>query len=113
VDIGIRLALDIDPLAERQGVAMHGPGTMKEQSDSTKWGMTREQTVEIVKRAQVMSNMNLVEIHFHLSRMSNIANDFAVMAGEMITWAAHIRDETGWVAPTIDIGGGWTFGKWY
>jgi diaminopimelate decarboxylase len=36
VDIGIRLALDLDPLAERQGVAMHGPGTLKEQSDSTK-----------------------------------------------------------------------------
>ena len=113
VDIGIRLALDLDPLAERPGVAMHGPGTMKEQSDSTKWGMTREQTVEIVKRAQGMSNMNLLEIHFHLSRMSNVASDFAVMAGEMITWAGHIRDETGWVAPTIDIGGGWTFGKWY
>ena len=30
---------------------------MKEQSDSTKWGMTREQTVEIVKRAQGMSNI--------------------------------------------------------
>ena len=113
VDIGIRLALDLDPLAERRGVAMHGPGTLKEQSDSTKWGMTRQQTVEIVQRAQGMPNMHLMEIHFHLSRMSNVAADFAVMAGEMITWAAHIRDETGWVAPTIDIGGGWTFGKWY
>ena len=113
VEIGIRLALDLDPLAEREGVAMHGPGTLKEQSDSTKWGMTREQTVEIVKRAQDMPHMHLTEIHFHLSRMSNVAADFAVMAGEMITWAGFIRDETGWVAPTIDIGGGWTFGKWY
>ena len=112
-DIGIRLKLDLDPLAERQGVAMHGPGSLKEQSDSTKWGMTREQAVEIVNRALKMKNMNLKETHFHLSRMSNVAADFAVMAGEMLTWSAYIRDKTGWTPPCIDIGGGWTFGKWY
>ncbi len=112
-DIGIRLALDLDPLADVPGVAMHGPGTMKEQSDSTKWGMTREQTVELVKRAQTMDNMNLKETHFHLSRMSNKAEPFAVMAREMIAWSGYIRDHTGWIPPCIDIGGGWTFGKWY
>src|SRR5271163_4922339 len=41
VDIGIRLKLDLEPLRDRTGVAMHGPGTMKQQSDSTKWGMSR------------------------------------------------------------------------
>lgn len=112
-DIGIRLKLDLDPLKDRTGVAMHGPGTLKEQSDSTKWGMSREQTVEIVNRALKMDNINLKETHFHLSRMSNVAADFAVMAREMITWSAHIRDKTGWTPPCIDIGGGWTFGKWY
>ena len=40
--------------ASCRGVAMHGPGTLKEQSDSTKWGMSREQTVAIIKRAQAM-----------------------------------------------------------
>ena len=113
VDVGIRLKLDLDPLKERTGVAMHGPGTLKEQSDSTKWGMSREQTVEIVNRALKMDNINLKETHFHLSRMSNVAADFAVMAREMITWSAYIRDKTGWTPPCIDIGGGWTFGKWY
>ncbi|MBO6540451.1 MAG: alanine racemase [Rhizobiaceae bacterium] len=112
-DVGIRLKLDLDPLKDRTGVAMHGPGTLKEQSDSTKWGMSREQTVEIVNRALKMNNINLKETHFHLSRMSNVAADFAVMAREMITWSAHIRDKTGWTPPCIDIGGGWTFGKWY
>jgi diaminopimelate decarboxylase len=113
VDIGIRLKLDLEPLRERRGVAMHGPGTLKEQSDSTKWGMTREQTVEIVKRALKMKNIHLKETHFHLSRMSNKAEDFAVMAGEMLTWSGYLRDTTGWVPGCIDIGGGWTFGKWY
>ena len=113
VDVGIRLKLDLDPLKERTGVAMHGPGTMKEQSDSTKWGMSRAQTVEIVNRALKMDNITLKETHFHLSRMSNVAADFAVMAREMITWSAHIRDKSGWTPPCIDIGGGWTFGKWY
>jgi diaminopimelate decarboxylase len=113
VDIGIRLKLDLEPLANRKGVAMHGPGTMKQQSDSTKWGMSREQTVAIVKRAQGMPHMKLRETHFHLSRMSNNAADFAVMAREMITWSAYIEKQTGWTPPCIDIGGGWTFGKWY
>ncbi|WP_186156394.1 diaminopimelate decarboxylase family protein [Burkholderia gladioli] len=111
--IGIRLKLELEPLAGRTGVAMHGPGTLKEQSDSTKWGMTREQTAEIVRRAQSMPNFVLKETHFHLSRMSNDPENFAIMAREMIVWSAWLRDETGWIPPCIDIGGGWTFGKWY
>jgi diaminopimelate decarboxylase len=113
VDIGIRLKLDLDPLGDRHGVAMHGPGSMKEQSDSTKWGMSREQTVAIVKRAQKMKNAALKETHFHLSRMTNDPRDFAAMAREMIVWSAYLRDKTGWTPPCIDIGGGWTFGKPY
>lgn len=112
-NIGIRLKLDLEPLAERRGVAMHGPGTLKEQSDSTKWGMSREQTVEIVKAALKMPHIHLKETHFHLSRMSNVADDFAVMAREMVTWSGYLRDNTGWTPPCIDIGGGWTYGKWY
>jgi diaminopimelate decarboxylase len=113
VDLGIRLKLDLEPLSNRHGVSMHGPGTLKHQSDSTKWGMTREQTAAIVRRALAMPNMRLKETHFHLSRMSNDPADFAVMAREMITWSGYLRDETGWIPPCIDIGGGWTFGKWY
>ena len=99
-DVGIRLKLDLEPLAKLKGVAMHGPGTLKEQSDSTKWGMTREQTVEIVKRAQGMKHIRLAETHFHLSRMSNDPSSFAVMAREMIAWSAWIREATGWTPPT-------------
>jgi diaminopimelate decarboxylase len=113
VAIGIRLKLDLLALAGRTGVAMHGPGTLKEQSDSTKWGMTRQQTVEIVRRAQQMPDIELKETHFHLSRMSNDPENFAIMARDMIAWSGFLRDETGWTPPCIDIGGGWTFGKWY
>jgi len=111
--IGVRLALDLNPLANQPGIPMHGPGTMKEQSDSTKWGMTREQTVEIVKQALKMPHIELKETHFHLSRMSNEVAPFAIMAREMITWSKHITEHTGWTPPCVDIGGGWTFGKWY
>ena len=78
-DIGIRLKLDLEPLRDHPGVAMHGPGTMKQQSDSTKWGMSRAQTVAIVKAAQASGHLRLKETHFHLSRMSNEAADFAVI----------------------------------
>lgn len=113
VDIGIRLKLDLEQLGDRHGVSMHGPGSMKEQSDSTKWGMSRAQTVEIVERAQKLRNVNLLETHFHLSRMTNDPRDFAIMAREMIVWSAYLRDQTGWTPPCIDLGGGWTFGKPY
>ena len=113
VEIGIRLALDLDSLADKTGVFMHGPGTLKEQSDSTKWGMSREQTVEIVKSAQQLENIHLKETHFHLSRMTNEVEPFAVMAREMVTWSHYIKENTGWTPPCIDIGGGWTYGRWY
>jgi diaminopimelate decarboxylase len=86
---------------------------MKEQSDSHKWGMTREQTVEIVKQAQSLPHIHLKETHFHLSRMTNDPENFAIMAREMIVWSGYISKKTGWTPPCIDIGGGWTFGKWY
>jgi len=60
-----------------------------------------------------MPHIHLKETHFHLSRMSNDPNDFAVMAREMITWSGYLRDHAGWTPPCIDIGGCWTFGKWY
>jgi diaminopimelate decarboxylase len=112
-DIGIRLKLDLDPLQGMTGVAMHGPGTLQQQAASTKWGMSRAQTVDIVKRALDMPHIHLRETHYHLSRMSNDPRAFAVMAREMITWSGYIRDHTGWTPPCIDIGGGWTFGKPY
>jgi diaminopimelate decarboxylase len=112
-DIGVRLKLDLEPLRDTKGVSMHGPGTLKQQADSTKWGMSRAQTVEIVKRAQAMPHLHLKETHFHLSRMTNDPRNFAVMAREMVTWSGYIRQQTGWTPPCIDIGGGWTFGKPY
>jgi diaminopimelate decarboxylase len=45
--------------------------------------------------------------------MSNDPSSFAVMTREMIVWSAWIKEATGWTPPTIDVGGGWTFGKWY
>jgi diaminopimelate decarboxylase len=113
VDIGIRLKLDLESLRDHPGVPMHGPGTMKQQADSTKWGMNRAQTVEIVKAAQTLPQIRPRETHYHLSRMSKDPVPFAVMAREMIAWSGYIRDNTGWTPPCIDIGGGWTFGKWY
>jgi diaminopimelate decarboxylase len=112
-DIGIRLKLDLEPLRDKSGVSMHGPGTLKQQADSTKWGMSREQTVAIVQQAQKLPHIRLRETHFHLSRMSNDPTTFAVMAREMVTWSGYLRDHAGWTPPCIDIGGGWTFGKWY
>lgn len=73
--------------------------------------MTMDETVELIGRIDKMPDMNLVELHYHLSRMDNKASDFAAMAREMIVWTDEIRKKTGWTAPSIDIGGGWSFGR--
>mgnify|MGYP001430389773 FL=1 len=45
--------------------------------------------------------------------MTNEVEPFAVMAREMVTWSHYIKENTGWTPPCIDIGGGWTYGRWY
>ena len=45
--------------------------------------------------------------------MTNEVEPFAVMAREMVTWSHYINQNTGWTPPCIDIGGGWTYGRWY
>ena len=111
VPLGIRVKLILDDLKDRYGQPMHGEGSLQEQAASHKWGMTMDETVELIGRIDKMPDMNLIELHYHLSRMDNKASDFAVMAREMIVWTDEIRKKTGWTAPTIDIGGGWTFGR--
>ncbi|MSO54105.1 MAG: diaminopimelate decarboxylase [Rhodospirillales bacterium] len=111
VDLGIRVKLALDPLKKRFGVSMHGPGSLQEQAASHKWGMTLNETCELVKRIAKMKNMKLRELHYHLSRMDNKASDFAIMAREMVLWTAKVRDKTGFTPEAIDIGGGWSFGR--
>jgi diaminopimelate decarboxylase len=70
------------------------------------------QTVEMVKRVrQDMPALRLKEISYHLGRASNVPDDFAHMARELIGWCARLRDETGWTPPHVDIGGGWAWGR--
>ena len=112
VDVGIRLKLRLEALKDRHGVAMHGPGTLQDQAMSHKWGLSLEQSVAIVRRIRAeMPHIHLKETHYHLSRMDKLTEDFAVMAREMVEWSARLRDETGWIPPAIDLGGGWTFGR--
>ena len=79
-EVGIRTKLELKPLENRFGIPMHGEGSMAEQSHACKWGMTYPQTVAMVKRIQGIEALRLREISYHLSRMDNNADDFAVMA---------------------------------
>jgi diaminopimelate decarboxylase len=110
-DVGVRLKLELKPLENRHATELHGPGSLAEQARNHKWGMPYAQTVALIKRIQGLKNLHLKELSYHLSRMDNKADDFAVMAREMVQWMAKIRDDTGWVAPWLDLGGGWTFGR--
>ena len=111
VDVGIRTKLELKPLENRFATQIHGPGSLAEQARNHKWGMPYAQTVALVKRILGLKNLHLKELNYHLSRMDNKADDFAVMAREMVQWMAKLRDDTGWVAPWLDLGGGWTFGR--
>ncbi|MDP6804996.1 MAG: alanine racemase [Rhodospirillales bacterium] len=111
IEVGIRAKLELPALEDRFGRGVHS-GSMAEIVWGEKWGMPYEQTVELVKRIRSqMNNLHPVELHFHLSRLDNQAKDFAEMAREMVQWCAHLRDDTGWTPPAIDLGGGWTFGR--
>ena len=85
---------------------------MADKARNHKWGMPYVQTVELIRRIRdEMPDLRLTEISYHLSRMRNVAADFAEMAREMIQWSARLREDTGWLPPCIDIGGGWAFGR--
>ena len=111
VDVGIRVKLLLEALASRPGAAFHGVGTIAAQARSHKWGMTFDQTVELVRRIQGMPRLKLKELSYHLSRMDNKADDFAIMARDLVDWSAQIRDKTGWTPPYLDLGGGWAWGR--
>ena len=110
-EVGIRVKLELKRLENRFATEMHGPGSLAEQGRNHKWGMPYAQTVELVKRIQAMEHLHLKELSYHLSRMDNRTDDFAVMAHEMVEWSAMLRDDTGWTPPYLDLGGGWSFGR--
>ena len=110
-EVGIRAKLELKPLENRFATQAHGPGSLADQARNHKWGMPHAQTIELVKRIQKMGHLHLTELSYHLSRMDNDADDFAVMAREMVQWAARVRAETGWTPANLDVGGGWTFGR--
>jgi len=112
IDVGIRVKLELKALENRTGHGAHGDGSLAEQGRNHKWGMPFDQTVAMVKRIQEsMPRLKLKELSYHLGRSSNVAEDFAHMARELVAWAARVRDVTGWTAPYIDIGGGWAWGR--
>ena len=112
VDVGVRVKLELPELANRFGTSLHGPGSMAEIVSWEKWGMTYPQTAAITHRIrQSCPRLHLTEINFHLARLDKKAEDFAVMASDMVEWCARLRRDTGWSPQWIDLGGGWTFGR--
>jgi diaminopimelate decarboxylase len=112
VDVGIRVKLELPGLAKRFGTSLHGPGSMADIVSWEKWGMTYPQTAAIAQRIrQSFPRLHLTEINFHLARLDKLAEDFAVMARDMVEWCARLRRDTGWCPAWIDLGGGWTFGR--
>lgn len=108
--VGVRVKLVLEELKERQSTGVHH-GSMAEIVWAEKWGMPYDQAVALVRRVEALSHLEMGELHFHLSRLDNQARDFAAVAREMIVWSARLRDDTGWTAPCIDLGGGWAFGR--
>ncbi len=110
VEVGIRVKLELPDLEDRPSNGVY-QGSMAEIVRDWKWGMPYAQTVELVKNISQLNNLHLHELHFHLMRMGNQAADFAIMARDVVQWSARLRDETGWLAPCLDLGGGWTYGR--
>jgi diaminopimelate decarboxylase len=110
-NVGVRVKLELPDLEDHYSTGVH-KGNMAEIVQAEKWGMPYSQAVELVRRIRDgMNDLVLHELHFHLSRLDNQAESFALMARDMVRWAARLRDDTGWIVPCIDLGGGWTFGR--
>ncbi len=109
-NVGVRIKLMLEEIKDRQSTGVHH-GSMAKIVWAEKWGMPYDQAVDLVKRVGTLAHLHMHELHFHLSRLDNQARDFAAMAREMVVWSARLRDDTGWIAPCIDLGGGWTFGR--
>lgn len=111
VPVGIRVKLELPDLEDHFSTGVH-QGNMAEIVQHEKWGVSYAQAIELVKRIRNgISELSLHELHFHLSRLDNQAEGFAIMARDMVRWSARLRDDTGWIAPCLDLGGGWTFGR--
>ena len=111
VHVGVRVKLELPDLKDHHSTGVHH-GAMPDIVRHEKWGMTYDQALELIERIQ-NSDADLVlhELHFHLSRLDNQAEAFALMARDIVRWAVKLNDDSGWAAPCIDLGGGWTFGR--
>jgi diaminopimelate decarboxylase len=76
-----------------------------------KLGAHWEEALAICRRAQSSGDLDPAGLHFHLGRWGNVPSYHCLMVEELIEWMARLRDVTGWVAPEVNIGGGFVHGR--
>ena len=106
-NVGVRLKLDIIALRGRQV----GSTNLADRGLANKWGLPLDQAVAVVRRVRDNPSFALKGLSYHLGRHTHEASDFMEMARETIRCAVAIHAVTGWMTPSIDLGGGWAYGR--
>ncbi|HEY3128139.1 MAG TPA: hypothetical protein VGL91_01660 [Acidobacteriota bacterium] len=76
-----------------------------------KLGAHWEEAREICNRALHSEWTKLLGLHFHIGRWGNEPKYHCTMLEELIDWTARFREETGWEAECLNVGGGFTHGR--
>jgi diaminopimelate decarboxylase len=76
-----------------------------------KFGMHYEDVLAACRRALGSEWLELAGLHHHVGRWTNDVNLHAAVVREQVSWMARLRDELGWTAPHLDVGGGLAWGR--
>jgi diaminopimelate decarboxylase len=76
-----------------------------------KFGMTEAEALTCCRWALDSEAIELRGLHHHLKGQTSIAAYFGAFTRELIALAARLREATGWVPSELDLGGGFSYGR--
>jgi diaminopimelate decarboxylase len=76
-----------------------------------KFGMHYEDVLATCRRALASDHLELMGLHHHVGRWTNDVAVHTAVVREQVAWMARLRDDLGWSAPHLDVGGGLAWGR--
>ncbi|MBQ4063492.1 MAG: diaminopimelate decarboxylase [Bacteroidaceae bacterium] len=71
-----------------------------------KFGINYEQLDEVIDTIEVLNNVKLIGLHFHIGSQILVMDDFIALCGRINELQAMLNENRGMVLPHINVGGG-------